>query len=110
MDLAFISEDLRNTCEKDAVARRELGDEVARVLRGRIADLRAATSVRDLVVGKPRCEMGMTKPTIIVDLAKGYELSFCANHVKSRLSEAGEIDWSLITRIKILSVSLTENE
>jgi hypothetical protein len=104
VDLAFISEDLRSQCEKEAVSKRQLGDGVSRVLRSRLADLRAAASVSNLVVGRPRCEIGTSRATMAIDLSEGFELRFCANHIKSRLTESGETDWSRVSRIKILEI------
>jgi len=107
LDLAFNSEPLRTLCEKYAVAKHELGEETADALIGRLADLRAASSMHELVAGRPRFLPEATKPTVIVDLTPGYQLSFCANHVTNPVTENGELDWTRISRIKILDIGRT---
>ena len=53
MELAFESRWLRTVCENEADADRELGLAVAETLRHRLADLLAATSIDDILAGKP---------------------------------------------------------
>lgn len=107
LDLAFDTEQLRTMCEKYAVAKRELGEEPANALIGRLADLRAAASIDELPVGQPRFLPETSKPTVVVDLAQGYQLSFSANHVKNPVTENGELDWTRVSRIKILGIERT---
>ena len=44
LELAFESKELRDVCENEAEAKRQLGDSVAEMLKHRLADLNAATS------------------------------------------------------------------
>lgn len=41
---------------------------------------------------------------IVVDVAEGYVLIFCANHNSPPTSGAGKVDWSRVTRVQILDV------
>ncbi len=94
-------------CEKYAVAKRELGEETAAALIGRLADLCVAASIYELPAGRPRVVPDASKPTVILDLPQGYQLSICANHPKSPVTENGELDWTRVSRIKILGIERT---
>lgn len=95
-------------CEKYAMAKRELGEETADALIGRLADLWAAASIYELPAGRPRVLAEANKSTAVVDLTPGYQLSFCANHPKNPpVNEDGELDWTRVSRIKILGIERT---
>lgn len=103
MDLAFISKELRTTCESASTARLELGVIASDALKHRLADLRAATSTLDLIVGRPHFLEG-TVEHMVVDLADGYQMVFCANHPQNPTKEGGKLDWQKISRVKILRI------
>lgn len=104
LEIAFAEKSDRQLCENEAIAERKIGSKVADKLKRRLADLRAATSIKDVVAGKPRELDGKYKHQIAVELCDGYFLVFCANHNTNPLLESGEIDWSRVSRIKILRV------
>jgi proteic killer suppression protein len=104
LELAFESKSLRNTCEVEAQAVLELGSLVAESLKHRLADLRAAASVRDLVAGRPRVAGGEDRRRMVVDLCDGFCLVFRSNHTKNPLIGADDIDWSKVTRIRVLGI------
>jgi toxin HigB-1 len=52
-EIRFKDRKLRELCEKQAVARKKLGEACAHKLRKRLADLEAAETVTDLVAGNP---------------------------------------------------------
>lgn len=54
MIVAFETVKLRRVCEDKGVAIAQLGIEVAANLRERLADIRAASTTADLLVGRPR--------------------------------------------------------
>lgn len=101
MELAFHYRKLRILCESEAHAKHELGSEVAEVLKRRLADLDAATSAQDLVAGRPR---ELDDANMAVDLCDGYRIVFCANHPSNPVTETGDLDWSRISRIKVLRI------
>ncbi len=102
MELAFDSKSLRAVCENEAEAKLELGATVAEILKHRLADLRAATSVKDLVAGRPR--ISADREHMIVDLCDGYRIVFKANHPKNPKSDTEDVDWERVSRIKILRI------
>lgn len=104
LELAFASKSLRTICENQAHARRELGPAVSEILKHRLADLLAATSVKDLIAGRPRVLDGTDTQQITVDLCNGYRMVFCANHSRNPFTEAGQIDWNKVSRVKVLRI------
>lgn len=104
MQLAFESKQLRTICEDEVQAKVELGDTVANTLKRRLADLWAATSVKDLVAGKPRLLPEPEANNMAVDLSEGWRLIFTANHVSNPTTQENNLDWSRVTRIKILRI------
>lgn len=104
MELAFEAKALRSICESEAEAKRALGCRVAETLKHRLADLRAATSVEDLVAGQPRNLGGDDLHHMAVDLSDVCRMVFCANHARNPTTDAGDIDWSRVSRVKILRI------
>ena len=104
LEIAFDKRSLRQICESDDRAKGELGAKAAEKLKRRLADLRAAPSVKDLVAGRPRELEGSRHPHIGIDLSEGYCLVFCANHNATPRVKSGDVDWSRVCRIKLLRI------
>lgn len=104
MEIAFAKKSLRLLSESEDVAKRELGVKIAEKLMRRLADLRAATCVKDLVVGRPREIKGDLHAYIAVDLCDSSHIVFCVNHNTTPLLKRGGVDWSKVGRIKILRI------
>jgi len=105
LDLAFDSRLLRTICENEDEATHELGSPVAEVLKHRLADLRAALSVQDLLVGHPRIINGGTYDQhMVLELIDGFQIFFCANHPDNPVTKNNKIDWTKVSRIKILRI------
>jgi hypothetical protein len=102
LELAFETKELRDICESEAEARRQLGESVAEVLKHRLADLDAATSPKDLVAGRPR--LGEDGGTMVLELCEGHRLVFTANHPGNPATPTGDVDWARISRIRILRI------
>lgn len=103
MELAFSTKALRTLCENEAAATRELGATRAGRLRRRLADLRAAVSVSDLVVGNPRHTAG-SKDSLEIDIGAGSRLVLCTNHAVIPRLASGDVDWSSVSRVKLLRI------
>lgn len=105
LDLAFDTISLRSICERDDVAIGELGPAVAETLKHRLSDLRAATSVYDLIVGHPRILENAENPQLMaIDICNDYRIIFCANHQRNPAETNGNIDWQKVSRVKILRI------
>ena len=95
--------ELRTICEIEAHARNRLGDETAGVLKRRLADIRSAETISDLIAGRPR-ELDDGSGQMVIDLYSSYHLVFCANHPSNPVADRGNIDWSRVSRVKIVSI------
>ena len=100
MELAFQTQALRDICEDAEKATSEFGDEVAIALRHRLADLRAAVSLTDLVVGHPQ----VSGDHVSVKVGKTHDLYLAANHVRMPLTPDGSLDWRTVSRLRVLEI------
>ncbi len=105
MIIAFKTPTLRRLCEDNSVAIAEFGEHVGAGLRGRVADLRAAETIADLVVGSPRTG-GPFNCELTLDLALGASTLWIANHTEPRLDHAGMVDWSRTTYIQLMKIEV----
>ena len=85
-------------------AKLKLGDAVSEVLKHRLADLRAAGSVSDLVAGRPRILHRSNPEKMVLDLCDGYHVVFVPNNIERPTTETGELDWQRVSRIRIIRI------
>jgi hypothetical protein len=104
--LAFSTKAIRSLCECQTKAEREIGLKAARKLRERLADIRAASNVTELVAGRPREIEGGRLPNYAINLADGYRLVLCTNHNDVPLTRSGRIDWSKVSRVRIHKIEV----
>ena len=107
MEVAFATKALRTVCESTATAADQFGAEVAGQLRNRIADILAASTIDELPAGNPH--LLHAGRNMAVDLSNGYRILFCANHTKVPMDGNGKVDWSKVTRIRLLRIEV-DNE
>lgn len=101
MELAFQTQALRDICEDADRASSEFGGDVAAALRHRLADLRAAVSLNDVIVGHPQVDGQL----VSIEIGDTHLLRLAANHVKNPVSADGTIDWKAISRLRVLELS-----
>jgi hypothetical protein len=104
MEIAFQTKSLRDLCESRDKLRRQFGDHMGENITTRLADLRAASTIHDVVIGNPREVTRDGRPTMTLDLQDGHVIVFCANHLKMPLHPDSSIDWTAVSRIKILGI------
>jgi proteic killer suppression protein len=104
MDITFADGKLQKLCEQQSVAQKKLGQTCARKLRSRLADLAAAGSVRELVSGRPHPLKGDRAGEFAVDLEGGKRLVFKPANTPIPENEDGSIDWSKVTRVRIVFI------
>jgi toxin HigB-1 len=104
MELAFETVGLRRVCESDTEARKCLPEGTVEELQARLADIRAATSVSDLVAGKPSLD-ARTPGRIRFGLDGGYELVCIGNHPKPPLTDGGLVDFSRMRRVRVVVIA-----
>lgn len=105
MEIAFRTKLLRSICEYEHVAHSHLCSTLVTILKARVADLRAADTVSDLLVGHPTAHRAGSEQYFSITLDKADKLCFQSNHKKSPLLANGAIDWPRVYRIKIVSIS-----
>jgi len=103
LELAFSTKALRAVCESEERAQSELGVDLASILKRRLADLRAAANVTDLVAGNPR-PAPQSKKELMLDLADGFAVFLTANHAANPRRRSGDIDWSKVSRVRLLRI------
>jgi hypothetical protein len=103
MELAFETLELRCVCESDTEARKRFPAGTAGQLHDRLADMRAAGSVSDLVAGSPALDV---RPPghIRFGLEGGYELVCAGNHPQPPVTEEGLVDFRRIRRVKVVRI------
>lgn len=104
MDLAFESKHLRLVCEDETTAKEKFGVVITEVLKHRLADLRAATSISDLVVGNPRISDVVHTDCLVIDLRPGHQVVLKANHPENPLTDTGQLDWEKVRRLKVIHI------
>ena len=104
MQIAFRTKMLRDTCEDEKMLTRKFGQGAGAALKRRLADLRAATSITDVVLGDTREVPRTGGRAIRLDFGDGYHLIFEANHARNPSLADGKVDWSAVSRIKVTAV------
>jgi proteic killer suppression protein len=104
MDILFAGDDLRRVCEQEKAAKRELGGPGAKKLQRRLADLRAASNVGELVAGRPHPLEGDREGQFALDLDGARRLAFEAADEPLPVNEAGRVDWPKVKRVRIVFI------
>ena len=104
MELDFQDKGLKVLCEKRYTAEKKLGMTCARKLRNRLSDLAAATRVTELVAGHPHPLKGDRAGQFALDLEGGRRLVFEPDHESCPRREDNAIDWSRVTRVRIVFI------
>jgi toxin HigB-1 len=104
MEITFSDSKLQKLCEQQAIAQKKLGKDCARKLRSRLSDLEAATSVQDLVAGRPHPLKGDRLGQFALDLQGGKRLVFEPANDPIPYQEDGSIHWAQVTDVRIVFV------
>jgi toxin HigB-1 len=104
MDISFSNDKLKDLCEQQRLATKELGAACAGKLRSRLADLSAAANVSELNVGRPHPLKGDRAGQFSLELAGGKRLVFEPANEPVPRREDKSIDWSLVTKARVIYV------
>ena len=104
LDIAFRTRALRDACEKQAEGERQLGSRVAQALWRRLADLRAATTVDEVVAGHPEALTEDGSQLMVFTLTDEYQLIVAPGHNNMPVLDSGEMDWARVTRVKVIRI------
>jgi hypothetical protein len=102
--LAFQTKDLRTLCESQLKAERAFGMEVARRLRGLLADLDTAETLQEIPVEELRESEDGNPDEFESPLDDCYVVRMRANHSGLDRSSAERIDRSTVRRLKIIDI------
>ncbi len=102
MEIAFETRQLRSICEDGNVGAEVFDGSVVEHLRARLADLRAAETIRDLVVGSP--EVFDSPPRVLIDLGDRH-LACAVNHATVPRNEDGSVDWQRVRRLRVTGIA-----
>lgn len=100
LELAFETKALRDICESEAVAKRELGAKVAYALTRRLSDFRSVDSIDELPFAKPK----KNSTSITFDLPDDWQLVVTSGHGDNPKLASGKVDWAKVTRLKIVRI------
>lgn len=104
MLISFDNRKIRKICEDEIEAQKEFGIQVSIKLQNRLADLAAANSVNDIIIGNPSELKNTPYSNYKVDLCNNYILIFAVNNINVSQNDDGSINWSEVNRIKILEI------
>jgi proteic killer suppression protein len=108
LELAFSTQELRTLCEAEAAADRRLGASAGGALRRVLADLRAASQMAEFIELTGSCPTGDSRDQLVIDLVDGAIVVLGPNHVKTPRTTSRGIDWSQVSRVKILRIGRSD--
>lgn len=104
LDIAYQTEALRQLCISKKAATKKLGALTAEQLANRLADLRAAVTVDDLLVGLRPQATGAEGEMRVLDLDHEKTIVFAAQHLTLPRLPSKRVDWTKVTRVKIIAI------
>ncbi|MEQ8384183.1 MAG: hypothetical protein RH949_17675 [Coleofasciculus sp. A1-SPW-01] len=102
MEIDFKDKKFKALCEQEKLAQRKLGEQMARNLQARLADLIAASSITELCAGHPHSLKGDRAGQYALELVQPKRLVFEPDHDPVPRLKDGGIDWSRITQVRII--------
>lgn len=110
LKLAFETEELRDLCTSEVIALQKLPTVVAQSLFRRLADIRAASNILYIPVGKP-AELNAVPPgLVVVKLHQNHHLLFSAAHQQIPILSSGNVNWESVTSVKLLKIGKDDYE
>lgn len=107
IDIAFSTKAVRSLCQSGEAIEQKYGAEFARALIGRLADIRAATSIAELLSLLPVSTNDTTGAvTIYVHDVGGSCIKGSENHRRTPRLADKTVDWPNVTRIRISKVEV----
>jgi hypothetical protein len=111
LQISFLSREIREICEDDTRAEAFMGPRAARALRHRVEDLRAASSVSDVVAGNMRAAQDPADGSVrVLDLDENWVMCIRPAHSKVAHDAQGKIDWTRVSRVQVFEFHNESNE
>lgn len=101
LELRFASPELRATCERTDAAERLLDEAAARKLRSRLSDIRAASDIREVVLGRPAyLESG--RVTFLLSSTHRLVVASAVTPIPRRSNK--QIDWTKVNILEVVEI------
>lgn len=107
MEISFETSKLQKLCNSDGKLKGEFGPVMAKRVRQRLIDLEASETLAEMRALPGRCHelAGDRHGELAMDLVHPMRLIFTPDHDPIPLSSGGGMDWSQVTRIRILEIA-----
>lgn len=102
LDLRFASPELRAICERTTAAERLLGEVAARGLRARLSDIRAASDIRQVVLGRPSFS---PRGRVAFNLSTTHRLVLAPTVTPMPRLPNKQVDWAQVTVLEVVEIS-----
>src|SRR3990172_3048075 len=103
MKIEFSTPTLKALCEEERLMVRSLGKAGAKKLKSRLADLVAASTLAEIVAGRPHPLKGDRLGEFALDLRGGYRLILVPIDPMPKTKDDA-IDWYRVNQIRIMSI------
>lgn len=103
MEISFESKYLRKLCEDNEFASSQMRKDSASALKVRLADLRAANSMNDIISIWPDVKINASNCKI--SIGENYVMMITANHNTNPLTDEGDIQWENVSRVRVLEIN-----
>ncbi|MEI6387875.1 MAG: killer suppression protein HigA [Spirochaetota bacterium] len=110
MIVEYLDSEIRSICLEAKKASKRLGAESARKLQVRLADLRAARNVTELITGRPHPHKGPNEKRFSLDLAGGARILFVPTEDPPPRKKDGGIDWVMVAEVTIVFIGDNHDE
>ncbi|MDP8223618.1 MAG: hypothetical protein P9L99_09680 [Candidatus Lernaella stagnicola] len=104
MDILYSTRDVEKICADKRGAKKKLGGPGFKKLRARLADIRAAHNVTELIAGRPHALKGDRVGQFSMNLHGGHRLVFEPAHEPIPEKDDGGIDWNRVTAVCIIFI------
>ena len=107
MQIAYASKTIQRLCEEDKHQRKQLGEQRAKRLKNRLAELRAVENVSQLRLGRPHSLTADRAGQYSVDLDGPMRLLFEPTDQPPPTLPSGGIDWQQVSSVRLLEIGDT---
>jgi hypothetical protein len=104
MEIAFETKHLRDLCESDRLLKQRFGESMGSTVKTRLADFRAAKSLSDIILLWDFDTIDTPIAGALELRETGLRMVIIPNQKTVARSDAGEILWENLVRIKFLAI------
>ena len=101
LDLRFASAELRAICQRRTSAEHLLGEAAARKLRARLSDIRAASDIRQVVLGRPSFSQ---RGRVAFLLSTTHRLVVASAVTPIPRQSDKQVDWAQVNILEVVEI------